>query len=93
MFLVVGDAYSEWIEVFKITSATAAVTIHKLREYFSSHGLPDIVVSENGTAFTGEDFALLISCQKMESSTSLQPQNTLHLMVLLNVTDAPLRKQ
>ena len=69
MFLV-GDAYSKWIEVFKTSSSTAAVTIQKLREYFSVHGLPDIIVSDNGTAFTGEEFALFMSENGIKHITS-----------------------
>ena len=49
MFLVVGDAYSKWIEVFKTNSSTTAVTVQRLRECFSTHGLPDVIVSDNGT--------------------------------------------
>ena len=61
MFLVVGDAYKKWIEFFKTNSATAAVIVRKLSECFSSHGLPNIVVSDNGTAFLSEEFALFMS--------------------------------
>ena len=34
MFLIVGDAYSKWIEVFKPNSITTAVTVQRLRECF-----------------------------------------------------------
>ena len=70
MFLVVGDAYSKWIEVFKTNSSTTAVTVQKLRECFSSHGLPDIIVSDDGTAFTSEDFALFMSENFIKHITS-----------------------
>eukprot|EP00794_Sanderia_malayensis_P001001 gene1001-319_t len=61
MFLVVGDAYSKWIEVFKTNSSTAAITVQMLQECFATHGLPDVIMSDNGTAFTSEEFALFIS--------------------------------
>ncbi|XP_048590142.1 uncharacterized protein K02A2.6-like [Nematostella vectensis] len=69
-FLVIGDAYSKWIEVFKTNSSTAAVTIQKLRECFSVHGLPDIIVSDNATAFIGEEFALFMSENGIKHITS-----------------------
>ena len=61
MFLVVGDAYSKWIELYMTSSSTAPVTIQKLRDCFSIHGLPDIIVSDNETAFASEEFAIFMS--------------------------------
>ena len=56
MFLVIVDAYSKWIEVFKVGNATSKVTINKLREVFAAHGLPEILVSDHGSCFTSEEF-------------------------------------
>ena len=56
MFLVIVDAYSKWIEVCKVDKATSQVTINKLREVFAAHGLPEILVSDNGSCFTSEEF-------------------------------------
>ena len=38
-------------------SATSQATIEKLRLVFSTHGLPDTIVSDNRTAFTSHEFA------------------------------------
>ena len=70
MFLVVGDAYNKWIEVFKTNSSTTTVTIQQLRECFSIHGLSDVPVSDNGTACTSEGFAFLISENGIKHITS-----------------------
>ena len=40
MFLVLVDAYSKWIEVFPVQSATSILTIEKLRITVATHGLP-----------------------------------------------------
>ena len=56
--------------MFKTSSNTAAVTIRKLRERLSVHGLPDIIVSDNGTAFTGEESALFMSENGIKHITS-----------------------
>ena len=48
MLLIVIDAHSEWLEVHVTTSATAETTINKLRMTFATHGLPEVVVSDNG---------------------------------------------
>ena len=70
MFLVVGDAYSKWIEVFKTNLSTTAVTIQRLRECFSTHGLPTVIVSDNEIAFTSEEFALFMSENGIKHITS-----------------------
>ena len=56
MILVVADAHSKWIEANIVNSATTATTIHKLRAMFATHGLPQTVVSDNGSVFTSSDF-------------------------------------
>ena len=57
MILVIVDSYSKWIEAHVVTTATATATINKLRLTFATHGLPDIIVSDNGANFTSEEFA------------------------------------
>ncbi len=39
-----------------VRSASSCNTIAKLRTMFAAHGLPDLVVSDNGTAFTSAEF-------------------------------------
>ena len=56
MFLLVVDANSKWMEVVICNSATSATTIEKLRTIFATHGLPDMIVSDNGTCFTSQEF-------------------------------------
>ena len=57
MFLLVVDAYSKWLEVHATTSSTSTITIELLRKLFASLGLPEVVVSDNGTTFTSQEFA------------------------------------
>ena len=54
MFLIVG--HSKWLDICRVSSATSTATISALRSIFSSHGLPDIIVSDNGSVFTSQDF-------------------------------------
>ena len=56
MLLVLVDAYSKWLEVRAVSSATAAATIAELRSIFATHGLPEILVTDNGTCFTSAEF-------------------------------------
>jgi hypothetical protein len=55
--LLVIDSHSKWVEVFRVSSTAASVTIAKLRTLFATHGLPQTVVSDNGTGFTSTEFA------------------------------------
>ena len=57
MFLIIVDAYSKWLEVIPTQTSTTQVTIEKLRTVFATHGLPDMVVSDNGSCFTSDEFS------------------------------------
>ena len=56
MFLIIVDAHSKWLDVHVTTSSTASVTIQKLCDTFSTLTLPEILVSDNGSVFTGYKF-------------------------------------
>ena len=56
MFLVLVDAHSKWLDVVPVSAATSTVTIEKLRAIFATHGLPERIVTDNGTVFTSEEF-------------------------------------
>ncbi len=51
MILVVIDGYSKWIEAFPMPSSTSFNTIQHLKTLFAQFGIPDILVSDNGTSF------------------------------------------
>ena len=53
---MVVDAHSKWLCVEPVTSATSKNTIAKLRSIFAANGLPEMVVTDNGTTFTSGDF-------------------------------------
>ena len=56
MFLLLIDAHSKWLEVHMTTSSTSTTTISLLRKSFASLGLPEVIVSDNATNFTSEEF-------------------------------------
>ena len=60
MFLILIDAHSKWIDVHTVPSATSHSTISVLRTIFASHGLPEILESDNGTAFTNSEFGIFL---------------------------------
>ncbi|XP_060542433.1 uncharacterized protein LOC132710425 [Pantherophis guttatus] len=50
--LIVVDAFSKWLEVVPMASTTTEATIRALRRLFATHGLPDVLVSDNGPQLT-----------------------------------------
>ncbi|XP_055714741.1 uncharacterized protein K02A2.6-like [Phlebotomus papatasi] len=56
-FFLVIYAFSKWPEIFKTRSMTTAHTISRLREIFARFGLPETLVSDNGTQFVNEMFS------------------------------------
>ncbi|XP_057369629.1 uncharacterized protein K02A2.6-like [Daphnia carinata] len=62
MFFIVVDAHSKWPEVgvLNIGQTTTAAVIAVLRNIFARHGLPDEIVSDNGTQFTSNDFEIFL---------------------------------
>ncbi len=71
MFLVTVDAHSKWIEVFPTKgSCSQTGTISKHHPLFARLGLPEMIVSENGTAFTNAEFRECIKKNGMRHLTS-----------------------
>lgn len=56
MFLHIIDAHSIWMDIHIVNSATTESTIEKLRITFSTHGLQELIVSDNGSVFTSQEF-------------------------------------
>ena len=77
MFLIVVDAYSKWMKVCPMRTTTLQATFVKLHCAFATHGLPDIIVSDNGTCFTSAEFAEFVQCngiKHVRSAPLLQRQ-------------------
>ncbi|UYV73747.1 hypothetical protein LAZ67_11000696, partial [Cordylochernes scorpioides] len=53
--LIVFDSHSKWIEAIPMRETTTRKTIEQLRRLFSSYGLPEELVSDNGPQFTGSE--------------------------------------
>ena len=56
MYLIIMDSYSKWLDVYPVSSASTQVTIEKLRMLFATHGLSEILVSDNASCFRSEEF-------------------------------------
>ena len=70
-FFVIVDSFTKWPEVFKWKTPTTMTTIEVLQELFARFGLPETIVSDNGTSFTSkewENFGRLLSINHLKSA-------------------------
>ena len=57
MFLILVDGHSKWPEVIEMSTTSSEKTIELLQLLFARYGLLQLLVSDNGTQFTLEEFA------------------------------------
>ena len=60
-FFIIVDAHSKWIGVCVVSSPSSQQAIQALRKVFSTHGLPQILVSDNGAAFSSSEFQTFVA--------------------------------
>ncbi len=58
-FLVVVDSHSKWIEADVVTSTDSKSATAILRRLFATPGFPRVLVSDNKTWFTSQEFSEL----------------------------------
>ena len=58
VYLIVVDYYSRWFEIRRLNDQSSSRVISVLKELFSTHGIPDIIVSYNGPQFSSDAFRL-----------------------------------
>jgi len=60
-YLIVMDYFSNFWEIDNLLDTKASNVIKKLKCHFARHGIPDIVISDNGPQFACEKFASFAS--------------------------------
>ena len=55
-YLVIVDYGSRWLDFKKLNSTNSQALIRALSEVFSTHGLPKLVISDNGPQFSSMEF-------------------------------------
>ena len=55
-YLIVVDDYSRFFEFKKLHTLTSQTVINKLKNIFARHGIPQILISDNGSQFSSELF-------------------------------------
>ncbi len=70
MYLVLIDAHSKWVEAFCTPSSTSSAVIEELRPLFAKFGLPETIVTDNGTCFVSEEFEGFLAYNGIRHITS-----------------------
>ena len=55
-YLVTSDYYSDFFELEHLRSPSSVCVIRKLKAHFARHGIPEQLVTHNGSQFTSRDF-------------------------------------
>ncbi|KAL7847378.1 hypothetical protein SRHO_G00223580 [Serrasalmus rhombeus] len=69
-YLITVDYFSNFWEVDHLPDASSATVIHKLKAHFARHGIPDVVVSDNGPQFSSWEFRKFSKAWDFERVTS-----------------------
>ena len=73
-YLITADYYSSFFEVDKLNVTDSRTVIEKLKMQFSRHGIPEIVISDNGPQYASAEFAKFASDWHFQHITS-SPRN------------------
>ena len=66
--LILNDAHSKWIEA---PSMSSSAVIEELRTVFARFGIPETIVTDNGTAFVSEEFESYLQSNGIKHTTSV----------------------
>lgn len=56
MFVVVVDAPTKWLEVFRKSQVTSQAAILAQERVLASYDMPEQIVTNNATTFTSDEF-------------------------------------
>ena len=77
-YLVTVDYNSSFFEIDRLHSKTAVAIIPKLKQQFARHGIPDMVVSDNGPPYNShefKEFSTKYNFDHITSSPGYMPSN------------------
>ena len=69
-YIVIADYFSKFFEVKKISSSSSKIVINVLKENFSRYGIPVILKSDNGPAYSSSEFRDFANSYGFEHITS-----------------------
>ena len=92
--LIMVDYWSGYFEVQELKQSTSASVIHAFKVQSARHGIPEVLVTDNGTQFSSSEFVTFAKTWGIEHNTSsLQyPQSNGKVENSIKVCKALLRK-
>ncbi|GFR19477.1 uncharacterized protein K02A2.6 [Trichonephila clavata] len=70
MFFLIVDSHSKWLEVYPMNTTTSKKTVECLRDSFARFGLPRVLISDNGSQFTSNEFQRFMQRNGVKHKTS-----------------------
>ena len=70
MILILIDAHSKWIEAICTLNATSTAVIEELRTLFAQFGIPETVITDNGTCFVSTEIEAFFTNNVIKHLTS-----------------------
>jgi transposase InsO family protein len=94
-FLVIIDYFSRFIEIAFLQSITSVQVIEKMTSMFARWGIPEEMVSDNGTQFTSEAFQDFATDYKFRQtfSSSHYPQSNGEVEIAVKIVKGILRQE
>lgn len=71
MFMMLVDAGTKWLDVVIMSSIISSATVDKLQHIFMTHGLPKIIVTDNSSSFTSDEFQRFCRMNRIQHITSV----------------------
>ena len=57
VYLIVTNYYSRWFDIKELNNETSRVVIQALKELFAIHGIPDLIIYDNGPQYSADPFS------------------------------------
>ena len=70
MILILIDVHSKWIKAICTRNAMSSAVIEELRSLFAQFGLPETLVTDNGTCFVSAEFEAFLADNGIKHLTS-----------------------
>jgi hypothetical protein len=69
-YMVVVDYYSRWIDIKFLPNITSKTLIGKFKSLFATHGIPDVLISDNATPYVSSEFQDFVKAWGFSHHTS-----------------------
>ena len=69
-YLLLVDYFSCYVDIVKLTSTTSSAVISAIKSIFSRHGIPELLISDNGPQYVSKEFEEFAEKYNFKHTTS-----------------------